>query len=162
MEKPVSGLARKLQESVKHYTGKKLPIMVGTELCDEGEDGQTPDKPVKAVHPEVEPLLNAKNPDAGRSTPGAEPKPAPGRAFSISASVGRGGKNKPDDVSAVQNALNSKVKAGLKVDGKCGPKTIGVIEGFQKTLGMTRPDGRIDPGRGTARALASSGPLPPA
>lgn len=161
MEKPVSGLARKLQESVKHFTGKKLPIMVGTELCDENEDGQTPDKPGKPAQPEVEPLLNAKNPDTGRPAPEAGPKKAPGGSFSISASVGRGGKNKPDDVTAVQNALNAKVKAGLKVDGKCGPKTIGAIEGFQKTLGMTRPDGRIDPGRGTARALASSGTLPP-
>jgi hypothetical protein len=163
MEKPVSGLARKLQESVKHYTGKKLPIMVGTESVDDGDaELHTADKPGKAVQPEVEPLLNAKNPDAGKAPPGAEPKPAPGGPFSISASVGRGGKNKPEDVTAVQNALNTKTKAGLKVDGKCGPKTIGAIESFQKTLGMSRPDGRIDPGRGTARALASSGPLPPA
>src|SRR5260370_3724258 len=103
MEKPVSGLARKLQESVKHYTGKKLPIMVGTESVGDGDDElHTADKPAKAVQPEVEPSLNAKNPDAAEAAHGAEPKKAHGGAFSISASVGRGGKNKPENITPVQ------------------------------------------------------------
>jgi hypothetical protein len=38
MEKPVSGLARKLQDSVKNFTGKKLPIKVGTETAEAEED----------------------------------------------------------------------------------------------------------------------------
>ena len=41
MEKPVTGLARKLQDSIKHYTGKKLPIKVGLETA-EGDDEQQP------------------------------------------------------------------------------------------------------------------------
>jgi hypothetical protein len=40
MEEPVSGLARKLQDSVKFFTGKKLPIMAGAESVDE-EEGPT-------------------------------------------------------------------------------------------------------------------------
>jgi hypothetical protein len=38
MEKPVSGLARKLQLAIKNYTGKKLPIQVGNEAADADED----------------------------------------------------------------------------------------------------------------------------
>jgi peptidoglycan hydrolase-like protein with peptidoglycan-binding domain len=172
MEQPISGLARKLQDSIKNFTGKKLPIIVGTEAT-EGEE---------------EPLLNAKNPDAkssGGASPAGEagagsqaspsaPKAAPAAApaaggsgaFSISASVGRGGKNKPEDVLAVQSALNNRAKAGLTADGKCGPKTIDAIMAFQKTLGQFKPDGLVEPGRGTSRALAGAGkagppPAPP-
>jgi peptidoglycan hydrolase-like protein with peptidoglycan-binding domain len=76
--------------------------------------------------------------------------------------VGRGGKNKPEDVQAVQVALNRKIKAGLNVDGKCGPSTIKAIMDFQKALGKFRPDGLIEVGRGSARALASNAPLGPA
>ena len=35
MEQPVTGLARKLQDSIKHFTGKKLPIVVGAESADD-------------------------------------------------------------------------------------------------------------------------------
>src|SRR5205823_6199442 len=34
MEKPLAGLARKLQESIKYFTGKKLPILVGSETAE--------------------------------------------------------------------------------------------------------------------------------
>src|SRR5262249_54277832 len=142
MENPAPGLARKWQDAVKHFTGKKLPIKVGNESCEEDEPVQAAHKPGKSAQPEAGPSLNAINPDLKHS--GAAPKPAPGAGFSISAPVGRGGKNNSQDVVTVQNALNAKAKAGLKVDGKCGPKTIGAIEAFQKTIGMTRPDGRID------------------
>src|SRR6266704_1308393 len=42
MEKPVSGLAKKLQDSLKHHTGKRHPIKVGTEAAgaEEGPEGQ--------------------------------------------------------------------------------------------------------------------------
>jgi len=35
MEQPVTGLARKLQDSIKHFVGKKLPIVVGAESAEE-------------------------------------------------------------------------------------------------------------------------------
>jgi hypothetical protein len=87
------------------------------------------------------------------------------RPFEVSAGVGRGGKNIDEDVRAVQAALNRRADAGLKVDGRCGPATIEAIVEFQRALGQSKPDGRVDPKRGTARALAASGkvgkPPPP-
>jgi peptidoglycan hydrolase-like protein with peptidoglycan-binding domain len=87
---------------------------------------------------------------------GATPPAAKGNAdqtgpTAISGSVGRAGRNKPEDVKFVQRAL------GLNEDGKCGPQTIGAIERFQKSLGQAKPDGRIDPGGPTLRALLSRG-----
>lgn len=35
MEQPVTGLARRLQDSIKFFTGKKLPILLGTESLDD-------------------------------------------------------------------------------------------------------------------------------
>src|SRR5262245_34794820 len=76
---------------------------------------------------------------------------------SIKASVGRGGKNCPGDVKNVQEWLNSHRAFYLhtiKEDGKIGPETIGAIEEFQRRkVKMSRPDGRVDPGGPTLRAL---------
>jgi peptidoglycan hydrolase-like protein with peptidoglycan-binding domain len=145
-EQPVTGLARKLQDSIKHFTGKKLAIKVGTESVDEEEGAPASGASAGAEpgrSPEQEPLLNATRP------------------FEISGSVGRGGKNKPEDVQAVQAALNSRAKAGLTADGKCGPKTIAAIMAFQKSLGQSKPDGLVEVGRGTARALAGGAKVGP-
>ncbi len=79
----------------------------------------------------------------------------------LSASVGRGGKNEPDDVLAVQKALNKRVNAGVPETGKCDAQTIQAIEEFQMRLGQFKPSGRIYPGRGPAGALAGSWKLPP-
>lgn len=40
LEKPVAGLARKLQEAIKHHTGKKFPILVGNESVGAEEEGE--------------------------------------------------------------------------------------------------------------------------
>ena len=69
--------------------------------------------------------------------------------FPLSGSVGRGGQNGANDVKAVQKAL------GIGVDGDCGSKTIAAIEAFQRSIGQETPDGRIDAGGPTERALAS-------
>jgi peptidoglycan hydrolase-like protein with peptidoglycan-binding domain len=149
-EQPVTGLARKVQDSIKNFTGKKLPIKIGNESAEEGEE--TPG------------AAKSAEPGAAKGQP-AEPPPNMKAPFAISASVGRGGKNQPQDVQAVQAALNSRAKAGLVVDGKCGSKTIAAIMEFQGKLGHFKPDGLIEPGRGTARALAGAGggtpPAPP-
>jgi hypothetical protein len=79
----------------------------------------------------------------------------------MGSSVGQGGKNNPEDVQAVQAALNKKMNAGLQVDGNCDNRTIAAIKAFEKALGKSRPDGLIHPGRGAARALASSAPMGP-
>ena len=69
-------------------------------------------------------------------------------SFPLSGSVGNGGQNGAGDVRAVQAAL------GIPADGKCGQQTIEAILAFQRTLGMSNPDGRVDAGGSTARALA--------
>ena len=84
---------------------------------------------------------------------------------SISASVGRAGRNAYEDVRVVQYLLNC-VPAGrggpareLIIDGACGPLTTQAITGFQRALrGPT--DGRVDPGGQTLQALQSFDPYP--
>ncbi|WP_264212479.1 peptidoglycan-binding domain-containing protein [Leisingera thetidis] len=79
----------------------------------------------------------------------------------LSASVGRKGKNLPEDVKAVQQLLNAfAANAGfkkLKVDGTPTPvleKTIGL---FQQEVCGFKPDCRIDPGKNTIKKL-NAGP----
>ena len=151
MEKPPSGLARILQKWIKDSIGVGLKVMVGTESGDEDGDGQ----------PDAE---QSKDKAAGPGAPEsgqAEPPLAAPAITSIGSSVGRGGKNKPEDVQAVQTSLNRRIEAGLPIDGKCSPATLKAIEEFQKALGQLKPDGLIEPGRGPARALAGTGKLPP-
>ena len=80
-------------------------------------------------------------------------------AKKISASVGKGGKNRPADVKLIQQLLNDNLSKmtgvqRLVVDGLVGRKTIGAIEKFQKqVVGMQRVDGRVDPGGKTIQAL---------
>lgn len=159
MDQPVPGLARKLQDSIKNFTGKRLPITLGAESVDEQE--QPPATPAAAPKPAAAPAP----PGAPRPSPAAgatSSAPASASGFAISASVGQGGKNRPTDVEAVQKALNAKAKAGLVVDGKCSAQTIAAIRAFQQTLGKFTPDGLIEVGRGTARALAGNATPRPA
>lgn len=72
-------------------------------------------------------------------------------SFPLGGSVGRGGKNGASDVRAVQSAL------GITADGQCGGQTIAAIEAFQRKQGQPKPDGRVDAGGATERALASGG-----
>jgi peptidoglycan hydrolase-like protein with peptidoglycan-binding domain len=82
----------------------------------------------------------------------------------ISASVGRGGTNHEDDVRSIQVLLNFFIAAQrltrripLRVDGKIGPATISAIEDFQRIfVGMSNPDGRVDPGGRTLERLNDS------
>ena len=86
----------------------------------------------------------------------------------ITASVGERGINRNPDVRLVQALLNRHLTiiggAALKVDGGCGPKTIDAIKRFQKIVGRrATPDGRVDPGGATLRALDGGGaPAAPA
>lgn len=81
---------------------------------------------------------------AGASTAG-------GGEFPLGGSVGRGGKNAASDVRAVQRAL------GIAADGDCGPQTVDAIKAYQRKMGSAKPDGRVDPGGMTERALAGGG-----
>lgn len=77
----------------------------------------------------------------------------------ISSSVGKSGKNKPEDTQIVQELLNDFAKTcgfkKLDVDGLIGPKTLAAVAAFQKkAVGMARPDSRIDPGGKSFEVLA--------
>ncbi len=75
----------------------------------------------------------------------------------ISASVGKGGKNKKPDVEAVQKALNKFASScgfkKLDVDGLNGPNTEAAIKKFQEKVCGFKPDGRVDPGKTTVSKL---------
>ena len=72
----------------------------------------------------------------------------------IIASVGENAKNRETDVRVVQKALNNIMQYNilaplppLAEDGIAGRKTKVAIRQFQRVaVGMTAPDGRIDPG----------------
>ena len=82
----------------------------------------------------------------------------------ITASVGVGGKNAQADGVIIQVLLNLNRPAALPpiaVDGAVGaPGTAAAIKEFQaRVMGQAAPDGRVDPGGGTLKALQAS--LPP-
>lgn len=71
----------------------------------------------------------------------------------LQGSVGRNGQNRPEDVKLIQSHLNIAGDA-LTVDGIAGPMTVAAIERFQREIaGFRRPDGLIEPGRATWKAL---------
>jgi hypothetical protein len=89
----------------------------------------------------------------------------------IVASVGKNGVNQKDDVTLVQHLLNAQVAAlglpPLVEDGGIGDNTNKAILRYQQmVLGSANPDGRIDPGGATWKALvagqtAAQAPPPP-
>jgi peptidoglycan hydrolase-like protein with peptidoglycan-binding domain len=84
-------------------------------------------------------------------------------AQSISRSVGRNGVNSRMDVETIQRLINANIgkispTPPLVVDGRVGPKTISAIEQFQKrVVGLSFPDGRVDPNGRTLTALNAGG-----
>jgi len=78
-------------------------------------------------------------------------------ATKIKSSVGKGGKNQPDDVKAVQGLLNPFASqagfAKLKVDGQPSGKLDKTISSFQEKVCGFKPDGRVDPGKRTIQKL---------
>jgi hypothetical protein len=80
-------------------------------------------------------------------------------AANLMGPVGRGGTNQPLDVRTVQTLLNNHRLPPLQkitVDGIIGPNTIAAIEEFQRrVVKMLLPDGRVDPGGKTLKALDS-------
>ncbi len=92
------------------------------------------------------------------NTPNTPPPAAPVR--NISAPVGKGGANLPDDVRLVQELLN-KHGAKLVVDGAYGKNTLAAIVAFQRDkAGFPQPDGLISPGKKTWQALTGGSVTP--
>lgn len=84
----------------------------------------------------------------------------------IAKSVGYGGRNNKADVLVVQRLLNNfTVGMGINaiaVDGGFGDETGKAIKRFQsRILGISAPDGRVDPGGRTIRALNAVAPPGP-
>jgi len=158
----VAGMAKLIKAALLEQTGLRL-----NKVKCRGEDGDDndEDEPTAAKGKTPEDAEAASGKAAEDSSPSADDggKPPTGmtRPFELSASVGRGGKNLEEDVQAVQAALNRRMDAKLDVDGRCGTATINAIMAFQKAIGQSRPDGRVDPGRGTANKLAGTGKLDP-
>ena len=75
----------------------------------------------------------------------------------LSGSVGKDGENVPDDVTQVQEALKAAGHFAGGISGTCsGTDTdplVKAIKEFQKKMGSSNPDGRIDPGGSTERRL---------
>lgn len=75
----------------------------------------------------------------------------------ISGPVGRNGTNAPDDVKAIQALLNRHAPVAgfgkMSVDGRPSSQLLKAIVMFQKSMGMRSPDGRIDVGGRTLKAL---------
>ena len=151
----VAGMAKLIKAALLEQTGLRL-----NKIKCRGEDGDDDDgdddTPKQAPGSD-----EAQEEKASPETAARDSAPSTGmsRPFEIGAAVGRGGKNLEEDVRAVQAALNRRMNAKLDVDGRCRPDTIEAIMAFQKAIGQSRPDGRVDPGRGTARKLAASGKL---
>ena len=80
----------------------------------------------------------------------------------LQGSVGTGGVNLSEDVRAVQEQLNKFDLAPLKllkVDGRSGPATNQAIRHFQtRFVGMSSPDGRVDPDGKTWKRLKNESP----
>jgi hypothetical protein len=87
---------------------------------------------------------------------------APGGEVQVLFSVGRMGVNRADDVRAIQGALSqAPVTQGgamppLKIDGICGPVTVGAIQHFQLRH-FGRSDQRVDPNGPTLARLNELG-----
>jgi len=154
LQAEVAGMAKLIKAALLEQTGLRL-----NKVKCRGEDGDDDDND-QAGEAGAAVADHAKADDkAGAAAASAEPQPGMARPFEVSATVGQGGKNLEDDVKAVQAALNRRADARLTVDGRCGPATIEAIIAFQRALGQSKPDGRVEPRRGTARALAASGKI---
>lgn len=94
-------------------------------------------------------------------TPQPQEPSTDGSGKVISASVGRGGVNKREDVLVVQNLLNQVPadeggpSVALVEDGLIGNKTINAIQNYQAYIGITQ-DGLISPNGPTFKALSAS------
>lgn len=76
----------------------------------------------------------------------------------IRESVGRGGRNPRGDVLTVQQLLNRHVRPPARPSAESGVADVATIEAIvlfqRRVVRMRRPDGRVDPGGRTIRALA--------
>ena len=75
-------------------------------------------------------------------------------ATEISASVGEGGQNLPQDVQLVYTLFNKILSRPLAVSDQVSEELLQAIKDLQKTF-LSHPDGRIDPGGSTWKRLTT-------
>lgn len=79
-------------------------------------------------------------------------------AGNISAPVGQGAANRPDDVKIIQTLLRARGYMGVpEPNGVCDAGTLAAIKEFQGGF-LRKPDGVVDPGGTTWRALSAALP----
>jgi peptidoglycan hydrolase-like protein with peptidoglycan-binding domain len=133
----IQKLGRQFLRSDKNLKFRKLKLVL--------PGGQT----LEDTEPDTEDAAAAKAAETGAT-----------RGF-IGGTVGKGGQNAPNDVKAVQEALNKYGDAKLPTDGKYSPQVQKAIEEFQRKIGQFKPDGKIQPNRGAARVLSGAAKMPP-
>jgi peptidoglycan hydrolase-like protein with peptidoglycan-binding domain len=79
--------------------------------------------------------------------------------LTLTGSVGKNGANRPDDIKVIQTLLNRHAPAAgfdrISEDARFGANTLKAIVAFQKAIGLRTPDGVVDPGGRTLKALAA-------
>jgi hypothetical protein len=130
MEKPVTGLARKLQDSIKHFTGKKLPILVGNETAEDDEGAAAPAEaaaPPKLPRPDL-----ATAPEVWQGTRGLLEKNINALKRAIQA---QSGDEQPEFLAEIKSDLEQLNRIVAKLDGR-------LADSLSKAKGIKDPAGR--------------------
>ncbi|OJH39160.1 LysM peptidoglycan-binding domain-containing protein [Cystobacter ferrugineus] len=117
-------------------------------------------KKVRGLDPSHASSATASSDSPAMSSPGTSASsPGPSaKQRTLTGSVGTGGHNADADVRLVQNLLNAHrlpPRALLPVNGRVDLQLVWAITEFQRSMGMQKPDGRVDPGGGTFKALCA-------
>ncbi len=96
--------------------------------------------------------------NANQTQPSSTPPQPVTAAKTLSASVGNGGVNKPEEVLLIKTLINKFIPsfnlADTSTNTKVGNTTIAAIKKFQQEkVGLTSPDGLIEPGKNTWKIL---------
>ena len=114
--------------------------------------------------PPPPPPSTVQAPSSTRTPPSAVTPPFAdfilSKTQTLSGSVGQRGQNKPADVQLIRLLLNAHLPvpaAPLQINGQVDERLLSTIIHFQRqTVGMTHPDGRIDPGGRTFQMLTGT------
>lgn len=150
------GTLKQMINSVKKRWPADVPMPAGNAKAKTG--GKPGGAAVEPGKEQPATQTPAKKPaGAGQQAGAAAQTGAASAAKTIKQSVGDKGVNAPEDALVIKELM---IKAGydLTMIPAIGPKTIGYIKDFQtKKFGWKNPDGLIEPGGSTFKALAGGG-----
>jgi hypothetical protein len=115
MDEPVPGLARKLQASIKNFTGKKLPLIVGDESVLEDDEDDAQKTPAAAAVPKLPRPELAKAPQVWHGTRDIIEKNINALRQAIKAKYGGEDPGFREDVDKTMEKLNVIIE---KLDGR--------------------------------------------